>query len=84
MPETPSKRVVVVSPMAPEKSAYALARYSRSPDSIVQSLDWVRGHDSQSFLEHYYFQYGHASIADLNRIGVLVYGGHRFWIGGTP
>ncbi len=65
MPEPRSKRVVVVSPMAPEKSAYALARYSRSPDSIVQSLDWVRGHDSQSFLEHYYFQYGHASIADL-------------------
>jgi thymidylate synthase ThyX len=51
--------------MAPEKSAYALARYSRSPDSIVRSLEWVRTHDSQSFLEHYYFQYGHASIADL-------------------
>ncbi|MBI3665201.1 MAG: FAD-dependent thymidylate synthase [Acidobacteria bacterium] len=51
--------------MPPEKSAYALARYSRSPDSIFQSLEWVRGHDSQSFLEHYYFQYGHASIADL-------------------
>lgn len=51
--------------MPPEKSAYALARYSRSPDSIFESLEWVRRHDSQSFLEHYYFQYGHASIADL-------------------
>ena len=51
--------------MPPEKSAYALARYSRSPDSIVKSLEWVRGHDSQAFLESYYFQYGHASIADL-------------------
>ncbi len=59
------KRVVVVSPMPPEKSAYALARYSRSPDSIFQSLEWVRSHDSQKFLESYYFQYGHASIADL-------------------
>src|SRR4030095_12188637 len=48
-----------------EKSAYALARYSRSPDSIRQSLEWVRTHDSQKFLEHFYFQYGHASIADL-------------------
>ncbi len=51
--------------MPPEKSAYGLARYSRSPDSIFQSLEWVRTHDSQSFLETYYFQYGHASIADL-------------------
>ena len=58
-------RVVVVAPMPPEKSAYALARYSRSPDSIVQSLDWVRGHSSEKFLESFYFQYGHASIADL-------------------
>jgi len=51
--------------MPPEKSAYALARYSRSPDSIRDSLEWVRTHDSQKFLESFYFQYGHASIADL-------------------
>jgi thymidylate synthase ThyX len=51
--------------MPPEKSAYALARYSRSPDSIRQSLEWVRTHDERAFLESYYFQYGHASIADL-------------------
>jgi len=34
--------------MPPEKSAYALARYSRSPDSIRDSIDWVRRHDSQN------------------------------------
>lgn len=51
--------------MPPEKCAYALARYSRSADSIRQSLDWVRSHNTQSFLESYYFQYGHQSIADL-------------------
>ena len=51
--------------MPPEKCAYALARYSRSADSIRQSIDWVRTHNSQSFLESYYFQYGHQSIADL-------------------
>src|SRR5260221_3298733 len=60
-----AKRVLTVSPMPPEKCAYALARYSRSPDSIRQSLEWVRTHDSQKFLESFYFQYGHASIADL-------------------
>ncbi len=62
---TPTKRVISVAPMPPEKSAYALARYSRSPDSIRESIEWVRRHDSQKFLESFYFQYGHASIADL-------------------
>jgi thymidylate synthase ThyX len=61
----PQGRVVSLAPMPPEKCAYALARYSRSPDSIAESLAWVRSHDSTKFLEHFYFQYGHASIADL-------------------
>src|SRR6266700_3890356 len=65
---TPTKRVISVAPMPPEKSAYALARYSRSPDSIADSLEWVRTHDSTKFLESFYFQYGHASIADLGHV----------------
>ncbi len=60
--------------MPPEKSAYALARYSRSPDSIRDSLEWVRTHDSRSFLESFYFQYGHASIADLGHAVVCFEG----------
>src|SRR5580692_1752041 len=60
-----TKRVIAIAPMPPEKSAYALARYSRSADSIRQSMDWVRSHNSQNFLESFYFQYGHQSIADL-------------------
>ena len=62
------KRVITVAPMPPEKCAYALARYSRSPDSIRDSMEWVRTHDSQKFLESFYFQYGHASIADLGHV----------------
>src|SRR6202047_4675991 len=62
------QRVLPVAPMPPEKCAYALARYSRSPDSIAQSIEWVRTHDSQKFLESFYFQYGHASIADLGHV----------------
>src|SRR6266571_1971060 len=62
---TTTKRVITVAPMPPEKSAYALARYSRSPDSIRESVEWVRTHNSEKFLESFYFQYGHASIADL-------------------
>ena len=66
MPEQPHLgRVVVLAPMPAEKSAYALARYSRSPDSVAESLAWVREHDSGKFLDSFYFQYGHASIADL-------------------
>ena len=54
--------------MPPEKSAYALARYSRSPDSIENSIKWVHGHSSEKFWEQFYFDYGHASIADLGHI----------------
>jgi thymidylate synthase ThyX len=68
------KRVLTVAPMPPERCAYALARYSRSPDSIRQSLDWVRTHNSQSFLENFYFQYGHASIADLGHVVICFEG----------
>lgn len=56
--------------MPPEKLAYALARYSRSPDSIRESIEWVRRHDSSKFLESFYFQYGHASIADLGHVAL--------------
>src|SRR5437660_8858430 len=62
------KRVITVAPMPPEKCAYALARYSRSPDSIAKSIEWVRTHDSAKFLESFYFQYGHGSIADLGHV----------------
>lgn len=68
------KRVLTVAPMPPEKCAYALARYSRSPDSIKDSIEWVRTHDSGKFLESFYFQYGHASIADLGHLVVCFEG----------
>ncbi len=68
------KRVLTVAPMPPERCAYALARYSRSPDGIRQSLDWVRTHNSQNFLENFYFQYGHASIADLGHVVICFEG----------
>jgi thymidylate synthase ThyX len=60
--------------MPPEKSAYALARYSRSPDPIQESIEWVRTHDSSKFLESFYFQYGHASIADLGHVALCFEG----------
>lgn len=59
------RKVIALAPMPPEKSAYALARYSRSPDSIEESLEWVHSHSSEKFWEQFYFAYGHGSIADL-------------------
>ena len=66
--DRPVRRVIAVAPMPPEKSAYALARYSRSPDSIEQSIKWVHGHSSEKFWEQFYFDYGHGSIADLGHV----------------
>jgi thymidylate synthase ThyX len=74
MPGFSPKRVLTVAPMPPEKLAYALARYSRSADSIRASVEWVRTHDSAKFLESFYFQYGHASIADLGHVTVCFEG----------
>jgi thymidylate synthase ThyX len=69
-----TRRVITLSPMPPEKCAFALARYSRSPDSIRESIEWVRTHDSTKFLESFYFQYGHASIADLGHVALCFEG----------
>src|SRR6202012_2619338 len=74
LPTQAKKRILTVAPMPPEKLAYALARYSRSPDSISDSVEWVRTHDSTKFLESFYFQYGHASIADLGHLAVCFEG----------
>ncbi len=74
MSESKGTRVFTVGPMPPEKSAYALARYSRSPDSIRKSIEWVRTHNSEKFLESFYFQYGHASIADLGHLVICLEG----------
>lgn len=73
-PVSHKQRVLTVAPMPPEKLAYALARYSRSPDSITESIEWVRTHDSAKFLESFYFQYGHASIADLGHLAICFEG----------
>src|SRR5215212_8700686 len=73
-PESNARRVLTIAPMPPEKCAYALARYSRSPDSIRESIEWVRTHNSEKFLESFYFQYGHASIADLGHTVVCFEG----------
>lgn len=70
--EKSPRRVIVLAPMPPEKSAYALARYSRSADTIEESLKWVHGHSSEKFWEQFYFAYGHGSIADLGHVTICL------------
>ena len=49
----------------PEVLAYAMAKYSRSSLSMRQSLRELNAQRAEQFLNTFYFQYGHRSIADL-------------------
>src|ERR1700678_150048 len=49
----------------PEVLAYAMAKYSRSSLSMRQSLREISSQRAEQFLNTFYFQYGHRSIADL-------------------
>ncbi|MEM7249712.1 MAG: FAD-dependent thymidylate synthase, partial [Acidobacteriota bacterium] len=74
MSEPQPSRVVFLPPLAPEKLAYALARYSRSADPVEDSLAWVDEHSEERFWETFYFDYGHASIADLGHVAACFEG----------
>ena len=49
----------------PEVLAYAMAKYSRSALSMRESLAEISRQRAEQFLNTFYFQYGHRSIADL-------------------
>ena len=52
----------------PEVLAYAMAKYSRSSLSMRESLAEISCQRAEQFLNTFYFQYGHRSIADLAHI----------------
>ena len=52
----------------PEVLAYAMAKYSRSALSMRESLAEISAQRAEQFLNTFYFQYGHRSIADLAHI----------------
>ncbi|HEX8966761.1 MAG TPA: FAD-dependent thymidylate synthase [Chloroflexota bacterium] len=49
----------------PEIQAYALARYSRSSEGMLETIQELSAQKAEQFLNTFYFQYGHRSIADL-------------------
>ena len=56
----------------PEVQAYAMAKYSRSALSMKESLREINEQKAEKFLNTFYFQYGHRSIADLAHIAIAV------------
>jgi len=61
----PPRRVYSVVGVAPEIQAYALAKYSRSAQGMLESIEELSAQKAEQFLDTFYFQYGHRSIADL-------------------
>src|SRR5579863_1645517 len=56
----------------PEVLAYAMAKYSRSALSMKESLKEISSQRAEQFLNTFYFQYGHRSIADLAHVAFAV------------
>ena len=72
-PATASQtEVFAVHGADPEVLAYAMAKYSRSALSMRQSLAEISSQRAEQFLNTFYFQYGHRSIADLAHIAFAV------------
>ena len=68
----PSVEVFAVYGVEPEIQAYAMAKYSRSALSMKESLKEISPQKAEKFLNTFYFQYGHRSIADLAHIALAI------------
>jgi thymidylate synthase ThyX len=68
----PSTEVFAVFGVEPEIQAYAMAKYSRSALSMKESLREISTQKAEKFLNTFYFQYGHRSIADLAHIALAI------------
>ena len=71
-PDSPSVEVFAVYGVEPEVQAYAMAKYSRSALSMKESLKEITAQKAEKFLNTFYFQYGHRSIADLAHIALAI------------
>jgi len=67
-----SVEVFAVYGVEPEIQAYAMAKYSRSALSMKESLREITLQKAEKFLNTFYFQYGHRSIADLAHIALAI------------
>src|SRR6266571_8078849 len=67
-----STEVYAMHGAEPEVQAYAMAKYSRSALSMKESLREISQQKAEQFLNTFYFQYGHRSIADLAHLAFAV------------
>jgi thymidylate synthase ThyX len=67
-PAANTTEVYAIHGAEPEVLAYAMAKYSRSALSMKESLAEISSQRAEQFLNTFYFQYGHRSIADLAHI----------------
>ena len=68
----PSVEVFAVYGVEPEIQAYAMAKYSRSSLSMKDALKEITSQKAEKFLNTFYFQYGHRSIADLAHFALAI------------
>jgi len=68
----PQVNVFAVHGADPEVQAYAMAKYSRSSLSMKESLREISEQKAEQFLNTFYFQYGHRSIADLAHLAFAI------------
>src|SRR5438270_12800185 len=71
-PSDLSTEVFALHGVEPEVQAYAMAKYSRSALSMKESLKEISEQKAEQFLNTFYFQYGHRSIADLAHIPLAI------------
>src|SRR5881398_3445459 len=69
---TNTTEVYAIHGADPEVLAYAMAKYSRSSLSMRESLKEITSQKAEKFLNTFYFQYGHRSIADLAHIALAI------------
>ncbi len=67
-PDPNATDVYAIHGADPEVLAYAMAKYSRSSLTMRESLAQISAQRAEQFLNTFYFQYGHRSIADLAHI----------------
>src|SRR5947199_3606940 len=68
----PQVNVFAVHGVEPEVQAYAMAKYSRSALSMKESLKEISEQKAEQFLNTFYFQFGHRSIADLAHVPMAI------------
>lgn len=66
------RRVYAVTGVPPEVAAYGMAKYSRSAQSMQESLRELSEQRAADFLQTFYFQYGHRSIADMAHVALAI------------